>query len=152
MANSGALLFHEEVTGGAVRAGVALYGLSPDSRVDRNTLGLKAGMTLEARIIAVQHLNAGEAVGYGSRWTAKRASRIAVVTCGYGDGYPRSMPDGSPTHVCGKIAPIAGAVSMDMLTIDVTDVPDAVEGSLVELWGPNLSVNDLAGRCGTIGY
>ena len=152
MANSGALLFHEEVTGGAVRAGVALYGLSPDSRVDRDTLGLKAGMTLEARIIAVQHINAGDAVGYGSRWTAKRASRIAVVTCGYGDGYPRSMPDGAPVWVCGRKVPLVGSVSMDMLEIDITDVPEADVGETVELWGEHIDVNTLASLVGTIGY
>ena len=75
-----------------------------------------------------------------------------MVACGYADGYPRSMPDGSPTWVEGKIAPLTGAVSMDMLTIDVTDIPQARVGSRVELWGEHISVNDLASRCGTIGY
>ena len=94
----------------------------------------------------------GEAVGYGSRWIAKRPSRIAVVACGYADGYPRTMPDGAPVWVEGRTAPIAGAVSMDMLTIDVTDVPSAHVGSVVELWGKNLPVNRVAAACGTIGY
>lgn len=152
MANSAAALLHPQVGGAGIRAGIVLYGVSPDASVSSESLGLEPVMSLTAEIIAVRVVQPGQAVGYGSRWVAERPTRIAVVACGYADGYPRSMPDGSPTLVCGKIAPIAGAVSMDMLTIDVTDVPEAVEGSLVELWGPNVSVNDLACRCGTIGY
>ena len=91
-------------------------------------------------------------MGYGSRWVAKRPSRIAVVACGYADGYPRSMPDGAPVWVEGQIAPLAGAVSMDMLEIDVTDIPAAKLGCEVELWGRNLPVNRVAAACGTIGY
>ena len=109
-------------------------------------------MTLAARIIAVREVAAGDAVGYGSRWRAEKPTRVAVVTCGYADGYPRSMPDGTPVWVEGKTAPIVGAVSMDMLTIDVTDVPEAHVGSVVELWGRHVSVNGIASRCGTIGY
>lgn len=109
-------------------------------------------MTLCAKIIAVQQIAPGEAVGYGSRWIAKRPSRIAVVACGYADGYPRSMPDGAPVWVEGQIAPLAGAVSMDMLEIDVTDIPAATLGSTVELWGKHLPVNRVASACGTIGY
>lgn len=152
MANSAAALLHGQVGGDGVRAGVVLYGVSPDAAVSSESLGLIPAMTLTAKIIAVREVAPGQAVGYGSRWTAQRASRIAVVACGYADGYPRSMPDGSPTFVAGRTAPIAGAVSMDMLTIDVTDVPQAQVGSLVELWGENVSVNELASRCGTIGY
>ena len=74
------------------------------------------------------------------------------MACGYADGYPRATPDGTPTYVEGKIAPIAGAISMDMLTIDVTDIPEAKLGSVVELWGKHISVNEVAARCGTIGY
>lgn len=152
LANTGAILFHPDVGGQAVRAGVALYGVSPDDAVSSETLGVRPAMTLGARIIAVQNVSPGEAVGYGSRWKAARPSRIAVVACGYADGYPRSMPDGAPVWVEGRIAPLAGAVSMDMLTIDVTDVPEAQVGSRVELWGRHIPVNDLARRCGTIGY
>ena len=109
-------------------------------------------MTLSAKILAIQNVPAGEAIGYGSRFVTHRDSRIAVVACGYADGYPRSTPDGTPTYVEGKIAPIAGAISMDMLTIDVTDVPEAQLGSEVELWGSHIPVNEVARRCGTIGY
>ena len=152
MANSAATLLHPQVGGVGVRGGIVLYGVSPDASVTSEQLGLKPAMTLSADIIAVREIEPGEAVGYGSRWIAKRPTRLAVVACGYADGYPRSMPDGSPTWVEGKIAPLAGAVSMDMLTIDVTYIPQARVGSRVELWGEHISVNDLASRCGTIGY
>lgn len=152
LANSAATLFQEDVHGAAVRAGVALYGMSPDRAVSRQELGLKAGMTFAARIIALQNVAKGQCVGYGSRWCAPRDSRIAVVACGYADGYPRNMPDGAPTYVEGAIAPLAGTVSMDMMTIDVTDIPQAQLGSIVELWGPHIDVDQLAARAGTIGY
>lgn len=152
LANSGATIFHDEVVGEAVRAGVVLYGVSPDSEVSSAQLGLTPAMTLSAQIIAIQNVKKGQAVGYGSRWVAQRDSRIAVVACGYADGYPRSMPDGAPVWVENSVAPLAGAVSMDMMTIDVTDHAQAEIGSWVELWGQHICVNELAKMCGTIGY
>lgn len=152
MANSAGILWHPEVGGDGVRAGVALYGVSPDSHISSRELGIIPAMTLSAKIIAIQQISKGESVGYGSRWTASRPSRIAVVACGYADGYPRSMPDGAPVWVEGQRAPLVGAVSMDMLEIDVTDIPKADLGSVVELWGKNLPVNEVAAACGTIGY
>ncbi|HIT95637.1 MAG TPA: alanine racemase [Candidatus Aphodousia faecavium] len=152
MANSAATLWQDDVKGDAVRAGVALYGASPDSHYTSEDLDIRPAMTLSAKILAIQNVPAGEAIGYGSRFLTHRDSRIAVVACGYADGYPRSTPDGTPTYVEGKIAPIAGAISMDMLTIDVTDVPEARLGSEVELWGSHIPVNEVAKRCGTIGY
>lgn len=152
MANSAAILWHPEVGGDGVRAGVALYGVSPDSHISSEELGLIPAMTLSAKIIAVQEIAPGEAVGYGSRWIAKRPTRVGIVACGYADGYPRSMPDGSPTWVEGAIAPLVGAVSMDMLEIDITDIPSADLGSRVELWGRHLPVNRVAAAAGTIGY
>ena len=152
MANSAATLWQDDVKGDAVRAGVALYGASPDSHYTSEDLDIRPAMTLSAKILAIQNVPAGEAIGYGSRFVTHRDSRIAVVACGYADGYPRSTPDGTPTYVEGKIAPIAGAISMDMLTIDVTDVPEARLGSEVELWGRHIPVNEVAKRCGTIRY
>lgn len=152
MANSAATLWQNDVRGDAVRAGVALYGASPDGHYTSDELNIRPAMTLSAKILAIQNVPAGEAIGYGSRFVTKRDSRIAVVACGYADGYPRSTPDGTPTYVEGKIAPIAGAISMDMLTIDVTDIPEAQLGSEVELWGAHIPVNEVAKRCGTIGY
>ena len=152
MANSAATLWQKDVQGDAVRAGVALYGASPDANYTSEDLDIRPAMTLSAKVLAIQNVPAGEAIGYGSRFVTKRDSRIAVVACGYADGYPRSTPDGTPTYVEGKIAPIAGAISMDMLTIDVTDIPEAQLGSEVELWGAHIPVNEVAKRCGTIGY
>lgn len=152
MANSAALLFHPEVAGDAVRAGIALYGASPDQNVSNETLDIIPAMTFSAKIIAIQKIGVGEAVAYGSRWIAQRPTRVAVVACGYADGYPRSMPDGAPVYVEGHIARLIGSVCMDMLQIDVTDFPDVKVGSTVELWGRHILVNDLAKLCGTIGY
>lgn len=152
LANSGATLFHDEVAGDALRAGIVLYGVSPDALVPAGQLGLEPVMSLQTEVIAIQDVPAGGSVGYGSRWTARRASRIAVVACGYADGYPRRMPDGAPVWVAGSLAPIAGAVSMDMITVDVTDVPAARPGSPVELWGRHVPVTELARLAGTIDY
>ena len=152
LSNSAALLWHPQVQGDAVRAGVALYGVSPDASISSDSLGILPAMTLRSKILAIQTINEGDAVGYGSRFVAKRPTRIAIVACGYADGYPRRMPDGAPTYVEGQIAPIAGAVAMDMLSIDVTDIAQAKVGSDVELWGKHVSINALAQLSGTIGY
>ncbi|MDL2058386.1 alanine racemase [Mesosutterella sp. AGMB02718] len=146
------ILFHPEVKGDAVRAGIALYGVSPDSTLTSEDLGIIPAQTLRAKLIAIQHLEPGEAVGYGSKWIARRPSRIGVIACGYADGYPRAMPNGSPVYVAGRIAPTTGAVSMDMMEIDLTDIPEAGEGDWVELWGKHNPVNKVAACAGTIGY
>lgn len=152
LANSAATVFHEEIEGHAVRPGIVLYGLSPDDSFTSEAIGLEPAMTLRAKIIALQHVKKGDSVGYGSRFVARRDSRIAVVACGYADGYPRSMPDTAKVWVEGRYAPLAGNVSMDMLAIDVTDVDAAQLGSWVELWGKHVSVNEIARLAGTIGY
>ena len=121
-----------------------LYGVSPcegKTATDHDVLPV---MTLQSRIIAMRDVTSGESVGYGSRWIAKRNSRIAVVSIGYGDGYPSEMPDGAPVLVNGQLATIAGRVSMDMITIDVTDVPDVNIGDVVTLWGEGLPVEQVA--------
>ena len=97
-------------------------------------------------------IEAGEAVGYGGRWVARQDSTIATVAIGYGDGYPRHAPDGTPVLVAGQRAPLAGRVSMDMITVDVTGLHNVVQGSPVTLWGEGLSVNEVADCAGTIGY
>jgi alanine racemase len=91
-------------------------------------------------------------VGYGARWVAEKPARIATVSIGYGDGYPRHAPNGTPVLVKGKRAPLAGTVSMDMITVDITGREDVRVGDPVELWGPSLPVNDIAACAGTIGY
>jgi alanine racemase len=116
------------------------------------TLNLRAAMTLRARLIAVQELQRGDCVGYGARWRATRTCRIGVVACGYADGYPRVAPDGTPVAVDGRMVPLVGRVSMDMITVDLTDAPQARVGSEVELWGAQVPIDAVAEASGTVGY
>jgi alanine racemase len=109
-------------------------------------------MTLTSAVISVRDVAAGESVGYGASWSAQRASRIATVTIGYGDGYPRLAPNGTPVLVNGQRASLAGRVSMDMITIDVTELPAVQVGDEVVLWGEGLPVGEVASHAGTIGY
>ena len=109
-------------------------------------------MSVSSAVIAVRNVAAGETVGYGATWTAARPSRIATVPIGYADGYPRHARNGTPVSVAGRLAPLAGRVSMDMITVDVTGLPEVTVGSPVELWGAQLSVGDVARSAGTIGY
>ena len=109
-------------------------------------------MSLSAQVIAVREVAVGESVGYGASWVAERPTRVATVSCGYADGYPRNAPRGTPVWVAGRRAPLIGRVSMDMLTIDLTDLPEVSLGAVVELWGAQLPVDELAQACGTIGY
>jgi alanine racemase len=153
VANSAALFLHPEAGGAAVRPGIALYGASPDTTVaTRDALGLAAGMQLCSVLIGVQELRAGESVGYGSRYTAPRDLRLGVVACGYADGYPRVAGDGAPVAVEGVEVPLIGRVSMDMLTVDLTRVPQARVGSAVELWGGQIDIDRVAACAGTVGY
>ncbi|WP_370261176.1 alanine racemase [Limnobacter sp.] len=151
LGNSAGVLNCTAWVGDIARPGIATYGASPGPR-GAAEYGLRPAMHLQSQILAVQQVRTGQRVGYGSRWEARRNSRIAVVACGYADGYPRHAPDQTPTGVCGRIAPLAGRVSMDMLTIDITDIPEAQVGTPVELWGPNVAVDDVAHSCGTISY
>lgn len=97
-------------------------------------------MTLESKVISVRDLPAGEPVGYGARYSTERSQRIGVVAMGYADGYPRHAADGTLVFIDGKPGRLVGRVSMDMLTVDLTDHPQAGLGSRVELWGPNVPV------------
>ena len=152
LANSAALFLRPDVSGDSVRPGIVLYGAGTDESHTAVQLGVEPAMTLKSRLIAVQTLTAGEGVGYGSRFTASRSMRIGVVACGYADGYPRHAPDGTPVLVDGVRVPIAGRVSMDMITIDLTSAPRAEVGSDVELWGRILPIDEVANLCGTVGY
>jgi alanine racemase len=109
-------------------------------------------MTLASKLIAVQTLAPGDGVGYGGTFHAPREMRIGVVACGYADGYPRHAPNGTPVLVGGHRVPMAGRVSMDMLTVDLTGVPDAQVGTDVVLWGEGLPVDDVAMAASTVGY
>lgn len=157
LANSPATLARPEAHGAWHRPGVMLYGSDPLEAPNKLTRQLQPVMTLRSEIIALREIEAGEPVGYGGRWHAPRRSRIAVVAAGYGDGYDRHAVDGTPVLVNGKRAALAGKVSMDMLTVDVTDIPDAAIGSEVVLWGKAqngevLSIDEVARYCDTISY
>jgi alanine racemase len=151
LGNSAGSLNFPEIAGDIVRPGIAIYGATPGPGAAAD-YGLQPAMCFKSEIIAIQHIEAGDRVGYGSRWQAEREGRIAVVACGYADGYPRHAPDETPTFVEGHVAPVVGRVSMDMMTIDITDIPNAHVGSAVELWGDNISVDLVAECSGTIAY
>jgi len=135
-----------------VRPGLMLYGVSPFPGEAPPDAGLEPAMILEGQLIDVRDLPAGRRVGYGGEWEAQRTSRIGVVNVGYSDGYPWRMPGGTPVGVSGKTAPIVGRISMDMISIDLTDVPAANRGDRVTLWGVHPHVAELAERCGTTPY
>lgn len=151
-ANSAAVLTLAPAHMDWLRPGIMLYGASPFAERSAAELGLRPAMTLTAEVIAVHDVPAGDSVGYGATWVAQRPSRIGTVSCGYADGYPRHAPSGTPVVVRGQRVPLAGRVSMDMLAIDLTDIPEAAIGDAVELWGTQMPVDELAHACGTIGY
>ncbi len=141
-----------------VRPGIAIYGSSPDfPQHSAADWALQPGMTLSANIIATQSLSTGATVGYGSNFVAKEATRIGVVACGYADGYPRVCPTGTPVLVNGVRTRTLGRVSMDLLTVDLTALPDAGIGSVATLWGRAangqvLDIDEVAQSAGTVGY
>jgi alanine racemase len=134
-----------------VRPGIMLYGGTPGGK-SADDYGLLPAMTLSSEIIGVQRIAAGDVVGYGSRFQAEGPMRVGVVACGYADGYPRHAPVDTPVLVDGVRTRLVGRVSMDMLTVDLTDLPDAKIGSKVTLWGKGLPVDEVANAAGTIGY
>ena len=152
LANSAGVVRFAEIGGDSVRPGIMLYGATPFADRDAHSLGLRPVMTLRSQLIGVQTLARGEAVGYGRTFSAPQTMRIGVVACGYADGYPRHAPNGAPVLVCGRRVPIAGRVSMDMLTVDLSSVPQARIGSDVVLWGEGLPVDDVAKAASTVGY
>jgi len=152
IANSAGVVRYKDVGGDIVRPGIMLYGATPFPYDTAEKIGVQPVMTLRSQLIAVQDLRANDSVGYGATYTASRAHRIGVVACGYADGYPRHAPNGTPVLVCGRKVRIAGRVSMDMLTVDLSDVPEATVGSPVVLWGEGLPVDDVASAAATVGY
>jgi alanine racemase len=161
LSNSAAILRHGATPGlrnDWVRAGILSYGSAPDFP-ERGIAdwGLQPAMTLQTRLIATQQLQPGDTVGYGSRFTAERAMRIGIAACGYADGYPRHCGTGTPVLVDGRRTGTVGRVSMDMLAVDLSALPEAGIGSLVTLWGraPGdavLAIDEVAQAAGTIGY
>ena len=129
-----------------------LYGATPFANQSAAQCGLKPAMTLASEIIAVQNLHSGDRVGYGGQFVADHSMRIGVVACGYADGYPRLAPRDTPMIVEGERTGTVGRVSMDMICVDLSDVPGARIGSPVELWGASLPVDEVAKSAGTVGY
>lgn len=153
LANSAATLWHPQAHCDWVRPGIVLYGASPSGEwQDVADSGIKPVMSLTSQIIAVQTLQAGDVVGYGSRYQARQEQRIGIVACGYADGYPRLAPTGTPVLVDGIRSATVGAISMDMLTVDLTPCPQAGIGTPVELWGKEIKIDEVAAAAGTVGY
>lgn len=154
LANSGAVLWYPKTHGDWVRPGIVLYGASPSGKWrDIAEIGLRPAMSLQSEIIAVHELSEGEKIGYGSRYTTQQhVTRVGTVACGYADGYPRHAPTGTPVIVDGIRTRLLGAISMDMMTVDLTPCPQATIGSPVELWGTKLPVDEVAEAAGTVGY
>jgi alanine racemase len=152
IANSAGILAWPTARADWVRPGLMLYGVSPFPGGTGAELGLRPAMTLRTEVIAVKHVQAGETVGYGGAWAAARDTRMAVVAAGYGDGYPRSSVCGTPVQVGGRRAPLIGRVSMDMITVDVTDLPVVRVGDPVVLWGSEIPVEEVAAHAGAIAW
>jgi alanine racemase len=158
VSNSAAVLRHGALASDWVRPGIAVYGSAPDyPEHGAAHWGLQPTMTLEAQVIAVQNLQAGDSVGYGSSFRADGPMRIGVVACGYADGYPRICPTGTPVLVDGVRSRTLGRVSMDMLSVDLSELPQAGTGSAVTLWGcaangAVLSIDEVAAQAGTLAY
>ncbi|MEX0839367.1 MAG: alanine racemase [Parvibaculum sp.] len=164
LANSPGVFLGPDYHFDLVRPGVGLYGGNP---LSGRANPFRPAVTVEARVIALRTLTAGETVGYGAAWAAKGPARIAVLSAGYADGYFRalgrasapesgagSQEKGGQAHIAGYTVPVAGRVSMDMLALDVSAVPEGLirRGDMAELIGPTISVDDVGLRAGTIGY
>jgi alanine racemase len=152
IANSAGILFWPESHAEWNRPGYMLYGLCPTGAFESGSHGLRPAMTMSSEIIDIAHVRRGEGVGYGHDWVASRDSTIGTIPIGYGDGYPRHAPSGTPVLVNGKRVAMTGRVSMDAISVDLTDLETVEVGDPVELWGQNLCINELASFAGTIGY
>lgn len=152
LANSAGILAWPSAHCDWVRPGIMLYGVSPfEDRVGADE-GLKPVMTLQSEVIALHDLKRYDAVGYGGTFVCPSDMRIGVIAVGYGDGYPRLAPSGSPVLVNGKQVPLIGRVSMDMIQVDLSSQPEAKIGDPVILWGPELPVEKVASGIGTTAY
>ena len=152
VANSAALLAWPDARREWVRPGLMLYGASTLDGPCADADGLRAAMHVESKIIAVRELEAGEPIGYAGSYVTGRRTRVGVVAMGYADGYPQYASEGTPVLIDGRRGRLIGRVSMDMLTVDLGEHPDAEVGSRVELWGRNLPVSEVAARSGNSPY
>lgn len=152
IANSAGILGWPQSASDWARPGIMLYGVSPFNNSVGEQHDLRPVMTLRSQLIAINTHKAGEPIGYGGSWKCPEPMPVGVVAIGYGDGYPRHVPSGTPVLLNGKRIPIVGRVSMDMLCVDLRDCPDAAIGDEVILWGEGLPVEEIATAAGTIGY
>jgi len=152
LSNSAAVLGWPDARGDWVRTGGLLYGLSVvDGRSGAN-FGFRPAMTLRTQLIAINRVRRGEHIGYNGTWTCPEDMAVGVAAVGYGDGYPRSAPAGTPVLLGDRRVPLIGRVSMDLITLDLRDAPAAKVGDRVTLWGPALPVETVAAHAGTISY
>lgn len=149
--NSAGCVAFSDVAQDIVRPGVILYGISPQIGISAAELKLKPAMTFKSRLISVKRLPVGSPIGYGSCYTLDADSRIGVIACGYADGYPRHAPSGTLVLVNGMYVPLIGRVSMDLITVDLGELPVNV-GDEAVLWGDDIPIENLAEACGTIAY
>ena len=151
LANSAAILKWSESHRDYVRPGIMLYGSSPfsDAKYQKNLI---PAMTLSSDLISIKNLKKGQEIGYGARFICPHDMQIGVVAIGYADGYSRHAKDGTPVYINDTRTRVVGRVSMDMITIDITDVPNPEIGDRVELFGENVSVDEVAEYCNTISY
>ncbi|NWA21949.1 alanine racemase [Serratia liquefaciens] len=152
IAASGGTLLWPDAHNDWVRPGIILYGVSPMEDANGSQFDLQPAMTLKSNLIAVREHKAGESVGYGGTWVSEGDTRLGVVAMGYGDGYPRSAPSGTPVWLNGREVPIVGRVSMDMMSVDLG--PNATDkvGDEVVLWGQELPVERIADCTGISAY
>ncbi len=152
LANSPAILSCPASHGDWIRPGMMLYGASPLETPNANSQQLQPAMTLSSELIAIRDLQAGDPVGYGTRFRCTHPTRVGVVAMGYGDGFSRHATNGTPVLVNGQRCPLIGRVSMDMLTVDITNLPEAKIGDPVVFWGEQLPVEEVARGCDSIPY
>ncbi len=152
LCNSGAILGHPGARGDWARPGLMLYGIDPGVPGIASRETLQPVMRLVSEMTVIRTIAPGEAVGYGSLFRATRPTRVGVIPCGYADGYPRSAIQGTPVAVSGTLVPLIGRVSMDMITVDLTDAPHIQTGAPVELWGTQVAVSTVAQHAGTVAY
>ena len=150
--NSAGILNWPKIKDNISRPGILLYGGNPNGCKSDTNNPLKPAMTLKSELIAIREVKAGESVGYGQDWIAQQDTIVGTVAIGYGDGYPRQAPSGTPVWINGKRYPLAGRVSMDMLAVDLGSDSNLNVGAEVELWGDNVSADEVAQLCNTISY
>ncbi len=151
IANSAGILAWKSSHKDWVRPGIMIYGSSPITSENREHFNLQASMTLTAPLISIHNLKKGDAIGYGSSWACPQDMKVGVVACGYADGYPRHAASGTAVFINGATTQTLGRVSMDLMVVDLTNISTEI-GQLVELWGKNINVDDVAQSSETISY